>query len=363
MKILVSHFPLLTAMMRWRGITINRFVAGLKNPLLRDAFASFNKLGLSADLPMLALVMFLAWSIQKSAGFPEGGGLEMIRAIESHLLTLGGRIRYRARVEKIMVENGQASGIRLVDGSEVRADFVISAADGKTTVFNLLEGKYLDQRRRLFYEKTPVAPAVTILAFGVKRIFNDLPHSTLGYVFPLAKPETIGGVEQTVLRPMVYNFDPSLSPADRTLIRLFIPSDYDFWQGLGYQSERYYSEKKRLAATVISLLEQRFPGISKQLEMQDVATPLTFERYTGNHRGSTMGWAADGKSLMQPLPKTLPGLRHFYLAGHWAEIGAGVPGSAMSGRSAIQHICRSEKKDFISASPGQAGLAVETGNG
>ena len=41
---------------------------------------------------------------------------------------------------------------------------------------------------------------------------------------------------------------------------------------------------------MVSLLEQRFPGIAEQVEMVDVATPLTFERYTGNWQGSFEGW-------------------------------------------------------------------------
>jgi phytoene dehydrogenase-like protein len=41
---------------------------------------------------------------------------------------------------------------------------------------------------------------------------------------------------------------------------------------------------------VVELLEQRFPASPQQVEMVDVATPLTFERYTGNWQGSFEGW-------------------------------------------------------------------------
>jgi phytoene dehydrogenase-like protein len=52
---------------------------------------------------------------------------------------------------------------------------------------------------------------------------------------------------------------------------------------------RYTAEKERIAKDVIAGLEQRFPGISAQVEMRDVATPVTWERYTGNWRGAYGG--------------------------------------------------------------------------
>ena len=43
---------------------------------------------------------------------------------------MGGRLHYKAQVEKILVEDDCAVGVRLYDDTEVRADYVISAADG-----------------------------------------------------------------------------------------------------------------------------------------------------------------------------------------------------------------------------------------
>lgn len=43
---------------------------------------------------------------------------------------MGGTIHYRLCVAKILVENDKAVDVRLADGSEHRADMVISSADG-----------------------------------------------------------------------------------------------------------------------------------------------------------------------------------------------------------------------------------------
>ena len=59
----------------------------------------------------------------------------------------GARSTTASRVEKILVEGDQAVGVRLADGSEHRAGRVISAADGYTTIFKMLDGKYAMKRR------------------------------------------------------------------------------------------------------------------------------------------------------------------------------------------------------------------------
>jgi phytoene dehydrogenase-like protein len=57
------------------------------------------------------------------------------------------------------------------------------------------------------------------------------------------------------------------------------------------------------------------PGIKADIEFVDVATPLTYERYTGHWQGSSCGWLLTEQTLplmIRGLPKTLPGLQNFY---------------------------------------------------
>jgi hypothetical protein len=45
--------------------------------------------------------------------------------------------------------------------------------------------------------------------------------------------------------------------------------------------------------------------------MCNVATPLTFERMTGNWKASNVGWKLTPEQGMTTIPKTLPGLENF----------------------------------------------------
>ncbi len=94
------------------------------------------------DFPLIGLITTMAWQNKKDAGYPIGGSLPFSKTIEKRYKDLGGEIHYNARVEKILVENDKAVGIRLTDGQEFRADRVISAADGFATINHMLGGKY-----------------------------------------------------------------------------------------------------------------------------------------------------------------------------------------------------------------------------
>ncbi|MDW7992527.1 MAG: NAD(P)/FAD-dependent oxidoreductase, partial [Anaerolineae bacterium] len=88
------------------------------------------------------------------------------------------------------------------------------------------------------------------------------------------------------------------------------------------------------------------PGLSAQVEMVDVATPVTYERYTGNWRGSFEGWLLTPQNAQVQVPRTLPGLRNFYMAGHWTMPGGGLPTALLTGRWAVQVMCRHDGRPF-----------------
>ena len=86
--------------------------------------------------------------------------------------------------------------------------------------------------------------------------------------------------------------------------------------------------------------------------MIDEATPLSYERYTGNWQGASTGWLLTKDTMMmmiKGLEKTLPGLSRLYIAGQWVEPGGSVPVVAMSGRNAIQMICHEDGRTFTAA--------------
>jgi len=348
LKMMFKMFPYLRFMRKWGRISTQDFAKRFKNPFLCEAFPLTFDL---PDFPMIAMLMTFAWLHQKTAGYPLGGSLEFARAIERRYLNLGGEIHYGSPVTKILAENDQAVGVRLADGTEHRSDIVISAADGHTTIFDMLDGKYINDKIEGYYDNLPPFSPLIHVALGVARSFEELPSSVMGISFPLDEPVTIGEKERKRLGVHIYNFDLSLAPEGKTVLKVMLDSDYEYWKKSRQDPERYKAEKEQITNQVIALLDRRFPGLAARVEMRDVATPMTWERYTGNWRGSFEGWLISTKTLRMRMSKILPGLKNFYMAGQWVEPGGGLPTAAMSGRNVIQIICKRDKKPFVAKTP------------
>ena len=138
--------------------------------------------------------------------------------------------------------------------------------------------------------------------------------------------------------------------ARKSVVQAYLETDFDYWCELHADRTRYDAEKQRVAAEARDRLEYHLPGLSASIEMTDVATPHTFWRYTHNFRGSYEGWLMTPEAMTARLPKRLPGLADFHLAGQWVEPGGGVPTVLLSGRQAVQRICRDAGRPFVTNS-------------
>ncbi len=333
---------------KWGALTIGDFAKRFKNSFLREMINH----SFGAENPMIMLLFPLAFQHSKSAGYIIGGALSLVGSIEKRYLTLGGEIHFNSRVVKILVEDNRAVGIRLADGSEHRADWIVSAADGRTTIFDMLDGAYLDEKTKKKYDTPNLFQPLVYVALGVSGALDDLPASLEGLSFPLKEPLVVAGEEKKTMNVRSYCFDPTMAPEGKTILVVQYGTDYDYWSTLRQEPERYRAEKEKITQGVIVRLEERFPGIAARVEMADVATPTTWERYTGNWRGSYEGWMFDsGFSPTSSMRKTLPGLGAFYMAGQWVNPGGGIPTAVMSGNHTIQMICRDDKKKFTSSKP------------
>ncbi len=347
LKLLLRMFPFFGTLRKWGRMTMDDFGMQFKNTLLRDAWQSI----WFPEFSSIFMLITIAFLHNKQAGYILGGSRKISEAIEKRYLQLGGDISYKSRVAKVLVENDRAVGVRLADGSEYRADYVVSAADGHATIYDMLDGKYISDRIRIYYEKFPIFPPLVYIGLGVNRSFNDFPQIVSGLILSLEKPVTIAGEERKSLSVRIHNFDPTLAPAGRTLLTVLITSNYPYWKSLRDDISRYKEEKEKIADAVVSLLDKRFPGLAAQVEMRDVATPVTFHRYTGNWQGSFEGWLMTPQTVTLNMSKTLPGLDCFYMVGQWVQPGGGLPSGAMTGRHVTQMMCKRDKKRFVAMTP------------
>jgi len=352
-KFFAGLLPNMGALGKWMKMSVRDFADQFKNPFMREAWSEAipNVLFFDPNIAMSFVLSTFAGMHLKNAGYPVGGAPELVKTMEKRYRNLGGELHFESKVAKILVENDKAVGIRLENGTEYRSNFVVSASDGYTTIFKMLEGKYVNEEVTALYESTPLTPPLMLISLGVNRTFKGHPPSIGGDVFPLNKPIQMEGRACNWLGSHVYNFDPTLAPEGKSRIRVMLQSDYGYWKDLWENDgRRYKAEQEEIADQVIAALEKRYPGIIDQVEMCDVATPVSFERYTGNWKGSYLGWLASPEFMDKRISKTLPGLENFYLVGTWSGNGS-LGFAATSGRHVTQIICHKDQKPFITSVP------------
>ena len=125
---------------------------------------------------------------------------------------------------------------------------------------------------------------------GVDMDFSGEPdYLTLSV--PLEEPISVGGRDFDTLQFKHYAFDPTLAPEGKTVVEVIYMSDnFKHWENLSSDPAAYKKEKERIFQAALDALEERFHGIKSKVGQSDVATPMTYVRYTNNRRGSFMTW-------------------------------------------------------------------------
>jgi phytoene dehydrogenase-like protein len=339
--------PFLPAMGSWALQSSRDFGNKFKDPFLREAVAQMFSW---EEAPVMMGMTLLAYMHTGNAGFPVGASLEFARAVEQRYIELGGQIHYKAQVEKILTEGDRAVGVRLYNDEIHTADWILSAADGHETIFEMLEGKFTNRKIRRMYDGHLPTHQMCQISLGVNRDLSDEPHWV---TYILGDPLLLAGEERRELGVKHYGFDPSLAPPGKSVIELIVRTDYDYWQRI-YGRRLYDSEQTQVSDIIIDRLERRYPGIRDDIEFVDEATPVSYERYTGNWMGATTGWLLTKQTMPMMIlgvPKSLPGLTNFYMAGHWVEPGGTVTLAAASGKTAVQLICADDGVSFSANLP------------
>jgi phytoene dehydrogenase-like protein len=300
------------------------------------------------EVPVWFVFMLLGLVADRQMALLKDGCMGFVLPIEKRFKELGGQVTYKATVQEILVENDCAVGVRLADGGVHRADIVVSAADGYSTIYKMLGGRYMSDVIENRYRNWKLIRPTVMASFGVAREFKgELALS----IIMLKEPISVGSQMVNGFSLRIFNYGTKFAPSGKMVVQAMFETEWDYWSELRKEKPRYDAEKERVAAEVLKRLEPYYPGMSSRVEMADVATPYTTWRYTFNHRGAYMGWLPTPQQIMARVDRTLPGLGDFYMAGQWVMPGGGVPACLYSGRHVVQMLCRKDGKRFSTSLP------------
>ena len=278
------------------------------------------------------LIAFLErkWGVH----FPMGGTGALVRGMVKLIEDMGGRVRFDAPVEEILVEDGRAVGVRLEGGEEMAAEIVVSNCDVATTYRKLIPAasrkRWTDKR----LAKSRYSMSLFVWYFGTNRKYPDVAHHTIslgprykGLLKDIFRNKKLADDFSLYLhRPTAT--DPSLAPDGCEAFYVLSPvphldSDTD-WE---VEAERYRDKICK------NLEETLLPDLSEHIVASELLTPLDFETRLQSFKGAAFGLepVLSQSASFRPHNKS-EDVENLYLVGSGTHPGAGVPGVLSSAR-------------------------------
>lgn len=265
--------------------------------------------------------------------YPVGGSGAIPRALCRGIEKSGGQIRFQSEVTSILVDNGEAHGVRLADGSEHYAKAVISNA----TVWDTFNRLVTDSRYRVDENRFLRAPSWFQLYLGIDA--SVIPKEFYVHHVLVDNWENYNQPGGTIYFSAPTILDPSLAPPGKHIVHAFVTAEADQWQHYDRQNGAYRDAKETLAASIISRTERILPGLSNAIELKVLATPLTHQRYLNRFKGSYGPLLKPGQNVLQK-PQNTTRIKNLFAAGDSTFPGQGVIAVTYSGVSCASYIAR-----------------------
>jgi len=322
--------------------------ARIKNPKLKAIISAlWGYYGLPpSKLASIYYALPTIGYLQEGGYYPIGKSQKISDAMVKFIEERGGKVMLRNLVEKILVKEHSAYGVKTADGKEYTGKVIVSNANAYDTFHTMMEeNDYLkDYLRKMDQFTTSLSCFQVFLGLkkdlvgeiGIKD--TEIFYET-GYDIEASYKDALNAdMEDPGYGLMLYdNLYKGYSPEGKNTLNIITLQGYDHWKK--YEADywkgnktAYRTEKKRMADILIDKVEKTLlPGLRNAIEVKEIGTPLTNVRYTKNYRGAIYGW---DQTLDNSNPRRFPHktpIKNLYLSGAWTSPGGGYGGVLWSG--------------------------------
>ncbi len=305
------------------------------DPRLRIAF-SFHPLLIGGNPFTTTAYYCLISHLERQFGvhYAIGGTGALVRGLVGLIQGQGGVVRTNARVDRILVADGRASGVRLSNGEEMASSLVVSNADPAWTYGQLLRdhsrGRWTDRK----IARAKYSMSLFVWYFGTNRRFDDVYHHTMvlgpryrELLDDIFHRKHLADDFSLYLHRPTAN-DPSLAPPGCDTFYVLAPVPH-LQSGVDWRerAEPFRAAiQRRLAQTVL-------PGLDDSIISSHMLTPMDFRDRLLSVNGAAFAMEPIllQSAWFRPHNKSeeLDGL---YLVGAGTHPGAGIPGVLSSAR-------------------------------
>lgn len=265
-----------------------------------------------------------------ASAYPMGGCIAIPNAYVKTIQTNQGKVHLNAEVKRIIIEGNTAVGIELQDGTTVGGDIIISNADIKNTVLNLVGAKYfpreyVSQVENLTYAQHCMAIKVALdkpvteqkLIMNIHTDYSNMDE----YVKQIMSgrvPDEIGGM---ITIPS--NYDPGLAPQGKQLI----------FFGTAISSDWRTQDWQKWGEKCLESLEKVLPEMKGHVMWYNTDTPALVEKYAGED-GNIIGIGQTITQIKERRPSQSTSISNLYIVG--CEAGGWGIGAELAANSAIE---------------------------
>ncbi len=309
---------------------------------LFNRFATYNGSSPYKIPATFALIPYAEFGF--GAWYVRGGIYEIPKALEKLATELGVEFMFDADVEKILIKNGKATGVKLKneldDEDFLFADIIVSNADAVITYRELIEEK----DRKSFPDKKlnrrEPSSSGFVMLFGVKKKFPQLAHHNIFFSDDYKTEfRHIFDIRIPTPHPTIYVSASSVTDttqAPETSENLFVLVNVPYmrWQvNWQFEAEPYRD-------VIVRKLEKfGLKNLSDAIEFQELITPEDFEVTYRANKGSIYGISSNGiLSAFRRIPNESKDIGNLYFTGGATHPGGGMPLVLLSGKMAADLI-------------------------
>jgi phytoene dehydrogenase-like protein len=272
-------------------------------------------------------IMFRAIFLEGLAR-PVAGVQRILKSLVGRFKEMGGELRLRAGVNRIVVHDDAVQKVVLDDGSELESSNILSSA-GWTETLRLCDGTKPAEEstadRMSFCESISILDTQPkVLGFDQTIVFfND------SKTFHYEKPDDLIDVRSGMICSP-NNFAYS-EPLNEGVVRVSVLANYERWAALA--PDDYQLAKLRCYDRLANSAVQFMPDFRGAVIDTDMFTPLTIRRFTGHADGSIYGSAEKRHDGVTPF-------RNLFICGNDQGL-VGIVGTLISGISiANRHLLK-----------------------
>ncbi len=287
--------------------------------------------------------------------YPIGTSQKISDALMEFIRKRGGEVKLRTRVERILVKDHAAYGVKTKDGAEYRGRVVVSNANAYDTFHSMMDEREFLKKYLARMDTFTTSLSSFQIWLGLKQdLVREVGiEDTEVFFYPGYdveadyKNQMEARVESGGFGLTLYdNLYPEYSPKGKNTLNIIFLQGYDPWKK--YEADyfkgnkdAYRAEKERMADILIQQVEKTLmPGLAQAIEVKEIATPLTNVRFTSNYRGAIYGWDQTvANSMPRRLGQTTP-IKNLYLSGAWTQPGGGYGACLPSGLQCFGEIMK-----------------------